>query len=379
MSTRREKKLRIKNLPELNCPRHFTYSSLSAIVLAVFFGLGVLAQYVVSEPMTADLIRVFAAAAVGSAVIMTLLPLWPVVCALFVAVWAFGPLLGPLQSLIAIRFIFSIGLIISPCFQVVDQWDKAVVLRLGKYRRICPPGPHMILPVVDTIAQRVDTRIRATDFSAEKSLTKDTVPVHVDALAFWLIWDPQKSVLEVENFMDAVTLSAQTALRDSIGKHDLTTLLSERERLGSEIQAALDAKTSPWGITILSIEFTEILIPKELEDVLSKQAQAERERQSRIILGSAEVEIAKKFEEAAERYKENPTAFQLRAMNMVYDSIRTHGGMVLLPSSALDSMSLGTTLGAAALKRVQEQCDEDSDGKKNSAIPDMQPENKKGV
>jgi len=192
-----------------------------------------------------------------------------------------------------------------------------------------------------------------TDFSAEQSITRDTVPVHVDALTFWMVWDAEKAILEVEHFEDAVTLSAQTALRDSIGRNDLATLLSERERLGSEIQTTLDAKTNPWGITILSIEFKEVLVPRELEDALSKQAQAERERRSRIILGSAEVEIAHNFEQAAETYKNNPTAFQLRAMNMVYDSIRTNKNMVLMPSSALDSMNLGTALGAAAFANLQ--------------------------
>ncbi len=190
-----------------------------------------------------------------------------------------------------------------------------------------------------------------TDFSAEKSLTKDTVPVHVDALAFWMIWDPGKAILEVEHYELAVTLSAQTALRASIGSNDLATLLSERERLGDEIRNIVDAKTNPWGITIISVEFKEILIPKELEDALSRQAQADREKKARVILGSAEAEIAGAFKEAAVQYQDDPIAFQLRAMSMIYESMRNKGGMVLVPSSALESMNLGTVLGASAYTR----------------------------
>ncbi|RKX78332.1 MAG: hypothetical protein DRP60_05555, partial [Spirochaetes bacterium] len=200
-----------------------------------------------------------------------------------------------------------------------------------------------------------------TDFSAEKSLTVDTVPVHVDALAFWMIWDAEKAVLEVQDFEQAVILSAQTALRSSIGSNTLTSLLCERERLGTEIQKLVDAKTNPWGITIISVEFKEILVPKELEDALSRQAQAEREREARVILGSTEAEIADSFSKAAEVYKNDPTALQLRGMNMIYESIRNKGGLVLVPSSALNSMNLGTVLGAAA------------HGVKSGIIPDVIP------
>ena len=343
---------RIKNLPRIELPKHFSFSTLSAAVLAVFFAGALAAQTFLGPGLTANEVTMLAGAVVGSAVVLVFLPLWPVAFAMIIALWA-GMQFHVETDLVAALIPMSLGLLVAPCFQIVDQWDKVVILRLGRFKRVFGPGPYVLFPVIDTVARFVDMRIRATDFSAEKSLSKDTVPVHVDALAFWMIWDAQKAILEVENYVDAVTLSAQTALRDSIGKNDLATLLSERERLGSEIQSVLDAKTSPWGITILSIEFTEVLIPKELEDALSKQAQAERERQSRIILGSAEVEIAKKFEEASERYKDNPTAFQLRAMNMIYDSIRTHGSMVLVPSSAVDSMSLGSTMGAAALQKIQ--------------------------
>ncbi|MBA7715536.1 hypothetical protein ES703_124585 [subsurface metagenome] len=216
------------------------------------------------------------------------------------------------------------------------------------------PGLFLLFPLVDRIAQFVDTRIRATDFSAEKTLTRDTVPVHVDALTFWMIWDAKRAVLEVENFMQAIVLSAQTALRDGIGKHNLADLLSEKDRLCKEIQQILDAKTNPWGITILSIEITDILIPTELEDAMSRRAQAERESQSRVILGEAEVKVAEKFEEAARRYQDNPTALHLRAMNMIYDGLKKNNSIMILPSSALESMSLGTVMGAAALAKHRE-------------------------
>ena len=343
---------RIKSKPTFEKPKHFSFSTLSMLVLLLFFVLALVSAAAVAVPLDSDEIILLSVWVIASALIIMVFPLWPVVFILILLLWVKGYTME-MDHLVVSLICISLGLLLSPCFQVVKQWDKAVILRLGKFRRVYGPGPHLIVPIIDATTKLIDTRIRVTDFSAEKSLTKDTVPVHVDALAFWMVWDAKKTVLEVENYIDAVILSAQTALRDAIGRNDLATLLSERERLGSEIQSILDAKTSPWGITILSIEFTEILIPRELEDVLSKQAQAERERQSRIILGAAEVEIAKKFDEASELYKENPTAFQLRAMNMVYDSIRTHGGMVLMPSSAVESMSLGTTLGAAALQKLQ--------------------------
>ncbi|MBN1524655.1 MAG: slipin family protein [Spirochaetales bacterium] len=239
----------------------------------------------------------------------------------------------------------SLGILVSPCIQLDHQWEKAIVLRFGKFRRIKGPGIFWIFPLVERIAEFVDTRIRATDFSAETTLTRDTVPVNVDAIAFWMIWDPKKAILELENFMDAVILSAQTALRDAIGKHELASLLSERDQLGKEIQKILEGKTNAWGITILSIEIRDVIIPKGLEDAMSKRAQAERERQARVILGTAEVEISEKFEKAAERYKDNPTALHLRAMNMIYEGLRKNGSIVLLPSNALESMSLGTMMG----------------------------------
>jgi len=248
----------------------------------------------------------------------------------------------------------SLGIVMASSIQLIYQWDKVVILRAGKFRKVHGPGLFFLVPLLDRIASFVDTRIRVTDFTAEKTLTNDTVPVHVDALAFWMIWDPKQAVLEVEDYFEAVSLSGQTALRDAIGKHKLATLLAEREELGNEIQQKLDSKTNPWGISILSIEITEIIIPKELEDAMSKQAQAEREKKSRVILGEAEVEVAAKFEEASRKYCENPTALQLRAMNMVYEGMKQNNSLMLMPSSALDNMNLGAVMGTAALNKVKD-------------------------
>jgi regulator of protease activity HflC (stomatin/prohibitin superfamily) len=209
-------------------------------------------------------------------------------------------------------------------------------------------GLFLVLPVVDKVAQFVDQRIRVTDFSAETTLTADTVPVNVDAIAFWLVWDAQKAVLEVEQFEEAVTLSAQTALRNAIGKNDLAMLLSERERLGHEIQAVLEEKMTAWGITTQAVEIRDIIIPKGLEDAMSRQAQAERERQSRIILGTAETEIAEKFATASQHYRDNPVALHLRAMNMVYEGLRQKGSMIIVPSTAVETMGLGALGGLTA-------------------------------
>jgi regulator of protease activity HflC (stomatin/prohibitin superfamily) len=241
-----------------------------------------------------------------------------------------------------------VALLVSTSFQVAFQWERAVVLRFGRFRGLKPAGIFFILPIVDKVAQFVDQRIRVADFSAETTLTADTVPVSVDAIAFWMVWDAEKAVLEVATFDDAVILSAQTALRNAIGKHDLAELLSERDRLGEEIQKVLDEKTNAWGITTQAVEIRDIIIPKGLEDAMSRQAQAERERQSRIILGTAETEIAEKFARASEHYRENPVALHLRAMNMVYEGLRQKGSMIIVPSSAVETMGLGALGGLTA-------------------------------
>lgn len=351
---------------------HFRFNTISALVLLVFIGLGLGFQEIIAEMPDAESTAYVAAGAIAAAALLFILPYWPLVIAIIAGIWAMLPVaFGSDLQFAAV--ILTIGFLIAPGFEVISQWDKIVVLRLGKFHKVRGPGVLLLFPLIDSVAGYVDTRIRVTDFSAEKSLTKDTVPVHVDALAFWMIWDPEKAILEVEHFEQAVALSAQTALRASIGSNDLSTLLSERERLGDEIRKIVDAKTNPWGITIISVEFKEILIPKELEDALSRQAQADREKNSRVILGSAEAEIAGDFKRAAEQYQDDPIAFQLRAMSMIYESMRNKGGMVLVPSAALETMNLGTVLGASAYKK---KIDTEEDGK--IAQVENGPEEEKG-
>ena len=244
-----------------------------------------------------------------------------------------------------------VALIILLSLRIALQWDRAVVLRLGKFHGLKGPGIFWIVPLLDRIARYVDMRIRATEFFSERTLTKDTVPVNVDAICFWMVWDAQKAVLEVENYYRAIVLSAQTALRDAIGTHTLAELLTHRDAVGKALQEVLDHKTNPWGITVQSVEVRDIIIPRALEDAMSMQAQAERERQARIILGTAETEIAAKFVEAAQPYQNNPVAVHLRAMNMLYEGLRENGSLVIVPSSAVESMNLGAIGGLAALAR----------------------------
>jgi regulator of protease activity HflC (stomatin/prohibitin superfamily) len=255
------------------------------------------------------------------------------------------------RSAALVGFTVAASLLV-PCLQIAFQWEQGVLLRFGKFVGIRGSGLFVILPVIDKVAQFVDQRIRASDFRAETTLTKDTVPVNVDAIAFWMVWDAEKSVLEVEDFQSAVLLSAQTALRDAIGRSELAELLSHREQLGREIQQVLDAKTNAWGITVQAVEIRDIIIPQGLEDAMSKQAQAERERQSRIILGTAETEIAEKFAQASEAYKQNPVALHLRAMNMVFEGLKQKGSMVIVPSTAVETMGLGALGGLASFGQL---------------------------
>ena len=239
--------------------------------------------------------------------------------------------------------------------KIANQWERAVVLRLGKFRALKGPGPFFIIPIIETVVQSVDMRIRSTDFSSESTLTKDTVPVNVDAICFWMVWDAKKAILEVESFYLAIILSAQTALRDIIGTHQLSELLTHREMLGKKLQEILDEKTNPWGITVQSVEIRDIILPKDLEDAMSKEAQAERERHARIILGTAETEIAEKFAQAAKQYESNPGAMHLRGMNMLFEGLKEKGSMIIVPSSALETMNLGAIGGMAALSHVHNE------------------------
>jgi regulator of protease activity HflC (stomatin/prohibitin superfamily) len=263
------------------------------------------------------------------------------------------------ESPVLVATVVLAGLL-SPAIQMAYQWEKAVILRFGRFRGLRGSGLFFIMPIFDKVSNYVDQRIRVSDFKAETTLTRDTVPVNVDAIAFWMVWDAEKSVLEVEDFIDAVTLSAQTGLRDAIGKHELGDMLSHRERLGKEIQQVLDAKTNAWGITVQSVEIRDIIIPKALEDAMSRQAQAERERQSRIILSNAETEIAEKFADASKHYKNNPAALHLRAMNMVFEGLKQKGSMIIVPSTAVETMGLGAMGGLTAFDKILGQSEKPS-------------------
>ena len=228
-----------------------------------------------------------------------------------------------------------------------DQWEKAVVLRFGRYQGLRGPGLFGVIPIVDRIGYHIDQRIRTTAFAAESCLTRDTVPVDVDAIAFWVVYDAERAALEVQDYNEAVILAAQTALRDAIGKHDLAELIQSRKELGRGLQEALDRKMHDWGIQVQSVEIRDVVIPQALEEAMSRQAQAERERQARIILGTAETEIASKFVEAADTYAEKPVALNLRAMNMLYESIVKRGSLMVVPSNLADSLNLPGLMGMA--------------------------------
>jgi regulator of protease activity HflC (stomatin/prohibitin superfamily) len=248
-------------------------------------------------------------------------------------------------TLVGLYFLFAI--------KVVRQWEKVAVLRLGRYVGLRGPGLCHIIPIIETLSPYVDQRVRVASVSAESTLTRDTVPVNVDAIVFWLVWNAEKSILEVENFIEAITMSAQTALRESIGRHELAQMITEREMMGRELQRILDEKTNPWGITVQSVEIRDVKIPAGLEDAMSRQAQAQRERQARIILGQAEQEISNSFVQAAAAYAENPVALHLRAMNMLYEAVKEKGAMVIVPSTAVETMGLGGTLATASLGGVK--------------------------
>ncbi len=265
--------------------------------------------------------------------------------------WLSAATLSPYPAvaggLIGLYFLFAV--------RMANQWEKVAVLRFGRYIGLRGPGLYHIIPVVDSISRYVDQRVRVASVSAESTLTRDTVPVNVDAIVFWLVWNAEKSILEVQDFAQAINMSAQTALRESIGRHDLHQMVAEREMLGLELQRILDSKTNPWGITVQSVEIRDVQIPLELQDAMSRQAQAERERQARNILGQAETEIADKFAQASLVYQNNPTALHLRAMNMLYEAIKERGSMVIVPSSAVETMGLGGSLATASLAGAKPQ------------------------
>ncbi len=248
-----------------------------------------------------------------------------------------------------VAFWMLIGIYILFALKVAAQWEKVIVLRLGKFSGLRGPGVFWIAPIVDTAPTWIDHRVMVTPFAAQKTLTKDTVPVDVDAVLFWVVWDAEKAALEVEDYRAAVDWAAQTALRDIIGKKMLADILVGRSAIDKELQAVIDERTTPWGVTVQSVEIRDIVIPQDLEDAMSRQAQAERERQARVILGESEKQIAESFAEASQAYINNPTALHLRAMNMLFEGLKEKGAMVIVPSSAVDTMNLGGISGMVSL------------------------------
>ena len=244
-----------------------------------------------------------------------------------------------------------LGLLLAQSPKIARQWERAVVLRLGKYVGLRGPGLFWIIPFVDSISAWIDQRVITTGFAAEETLTSDTVPVNVDAVLFWVVYDPEKAALEVQNYPAAVSWAAQTALRDIIGRTSLSDLLRGRERIEDELQKLIDERSNPWGVTVQSVEMRDVIIPAALQDAMSREAQAAREKAARVILAEAEVEIANRFSVAAESYRDNPTALHLRAMNMLYEGLKEKGALMLVPSSAVESMGMGGLLGAAALRQ----------------------------
>ncbi|NQS92088.1 MAG: slipin family protein [Chloroflexi bacterium] len=247
------------------------------------------------------------------------------------------------------------GVYVLLAFKVAEQWEKAILLRLGRFVSLKGPGPFWVIPIVDTIPAWIDHRVMVTSFTAERTLTKDTVPVDVDAVLFWVVWDAEKAALEVEDYRAAIAWASQTALREIIGQMELADILVGRARMDEELQRIIDERTTPWGITVQSVEIRDIVIPGGLEDAMSRQAQAERERQARVILGESEEQIAHSFAKASEAYINNPTALHLRAMNMLFEGLKERGAMVIVPSSAIDTMNLGGLAGITAMADMAER------------------------
>jgi regulator of protease activity HflC (stomatin/prohibitin superfamily) len=268
---------------------------------------------------------------IGTTIITNNYPSNQVLPAIWTIVW----------TLIGVYLLFSL--------KVASQWEKAVVLRLGKFHKMAGPGFFWLIPIVDTLANWIDHRVMVTPFSAEKTLTKDTVPVDVDAVLFWVVWDAEKAALEVADYKAAIAWAAQTALREIIGQSVLADILVGRDKMDAELQKIIDERTTPWGVTVQSVEIRDVIIPPDLEDAMSRQAQAERERQARVILGESEQQIAASFAEASKAYIDNPTALHLRAMNMLFEGLKEKGALVIVPSSAVDTMNLGGLSGIVSL------------------------------
>jgi regulator of protease activity HflC (stomatin/prohibitin superfamily) len=281
-------------------------------------------------------------------------PIAGTVFAIFMVVAILGAITmdGKVNDSIIGTYVLGLTLIGTYCMfalKVANQWEKAVVLRLGKFNGLKGPGMFWIVPLIDTVPTWIDHRVMVTPFAAQKTLTKDTVPVDVDAVLFWVVWDAEKAALEVKNYEAAVDWAAQTALRDIIGRMMLADILVGRSTIDQDLQKIIDERTTPWGVTVQSVEIRDIVIPQDLEDTMSRQAQAERERQARVILGESEKQIAESFAEAAKSYESNPTALHLRAMNMLFEGLKEKGALVIVPSSAVDTMNLGGMSGLVSM------------------------------
>ncbi len=297
---------------------------------------------------------IFVPPVMGKASIGPVMNVRPNVVAVFVLIVVAASGLG--ASIARSNPLYFIGALIAAAIlsmspKIAKQWEKAIVLRLGKYVGTRGPGLFWIIPLIDTVSMYIDQRILTTSFAAEQTLTSDTVPVNVDAVLFWMVYDPEKAALEVQAYQDAVSWASQTALRDIIGRTNLTDLLRGREKIEEELQHLIDSRSNPWGVTVQSVEMRDVVIPDALQDAMSREAQASREKQARVILGQAEVEIAKLFKEASVSYHDNPTALHLRAMNMLYEGLKEKGAMMIVPSTAVESMGMGGLLGAAALQQ----------------------------
>ncbi len=290
------------------------------------------------NPLAGTIFSVFLVAGILGAVLMddrkTVPEFW-------IAVYAIGMVL--------------LGLFFMYALKIASQWEKVVVLRLGKFHGLRGPGLFWILPLIDTATSWIDHRVMVTPFNAESTLTKDTVPVDVDAVLFWMIWDAEKAALEVEDYRAAISWAAQTALREIIGQMSLADILIGRAKMDADLQKIIDERTTPWGISVQSVEIRDVIIPQGLEDAMSQQAQAERERQSRVILGEAEMQVADSFAEASKAYINNPTALHLRAMNMLFEGLKEKGALVIVPSSAVDTMNLGGLSGMVSLAQNQKR------------------------
>jgi len=342
---------KIKNIMKKRFEKYFSINPINTILMLLLIGLGfgLYSYFSNINPENDKLYFLAIIPIIG--IINLIIGRWEfTILSIFIA----SGIASILNDFKAIYMIIpvNLALTISPMFQMIKEWDRAVILRFGKFKKIKGPGLFIIVPFADTINKIVDLRIRVTDFEAETTLTKDSVSVIVDALCFWMIWDPEKAILEVQNYTDAVVLSAQAALRDAIGKTSLTKLLEKREEVAESIRKIVDKKTSEWGITIQSIDITDIIIPKVLLDALSKKAQAEREKESRILLGEAEIEVANKLLDASKIYGRDKNSLKLRALNILLEGLKAGNSMLMVPSSIVDKENLNSLFGVQALAEI---------------------------